>query len=412
MIGTLRPAMRAADRHVSWSDDTATIVRRIRAADGSPGVRTTLCDVPLAVFDAHAGPRLRGEPGTVAQRRHDAVLVHTGDGSVWIGQVRVLDHGVKLPAAVALARSLGRVPEVLQQLDQPPDVARAVDGRREIGYRRDGDVGVLSFDLYNGAMSTAQCRRLTSALRHAVAQDTKVLVIRGGDVFSNGIHLNVIHAAPSPAIEAWRNINAIDDVCREIISCASQLVVTSLRGSAGAGGVMMALGADQVIAHDGVVLNPHYETMGLYGSEYWTYVLPRRVGLTTANDLTGQCLPIGAAEAASIGLVDSVLPGPPAAFDERVLDHARQLAGRRDYQRLLDEKRAARAADEQRKPLDAYRAEELAEMSRDIFDDRHGFSAARHAFVTKQKPDVTPARLAQHRPAPASQPGDLALFAS
>jgi putative two-component system hydrogenase maturation factor HypX/HoxX len=107
-----------------------------------------------------------------------------------------------------------------------------------------------------------------------------------------------------------------------------------------------------------------------------------------------------------------VLPGPPAAFDERVLDHATQLAGRRDYQRLLDEKRMARAADDQRKPLDAYRAEELAEMSRDIFDDRRGFTAARHAFVTKQKPDVTPARLARHRPAPASQRGDVALFAS
>ena len=238
VIGTLRPAMRATDRHFSWSDDTATIVRRIRAADGSPGVRTTLCDVPLAVFDAHAGPALLGEPGTVAQRHHDAVLVHTGDGSVWIGQVRILDRGVKLPAAVALARHLGGVPEVLQPLDQPSDVARDVAGRREIGYRRDGDVGVLSFDFYNGAMSTGQCRRLTSALRHAVAQDTKVLVIRGGDVFSNGIHLNVIHAAPSPAMEAWRNINAIDDVCREIISCTSQLVVTSIRGNAGAGGVM------------------------------------------------------------------------------------------------------------------------------------------------------------------------------
>ena len=412
VIGTLRPAMRATDRHFSWSDDTATIVRRIRAADGSPGVRTTLCDVPLAVFDGHAGPALLGEPGTVAQRRHDAVLVHTGDGTVWIGQVRTVDHGMKLPAAMALARSLGRVPEVLQPLDQPTDVTRDVEGRREIGYRRDGDVGVLTFDLYNGAMSTGQCRRLTSALRHAVAQDTKVLVVRGGDVFSNGIHLNVIHAAPSPAMEAWRNINAIDDVCREIISCTSQLVVTSLRGSAGAGGVMLALGADQVIARDGVVLNPHYQTMGLYGSEYWTYVLPRRVGPASAIDLTQQCLPIGAAEAASIGLVDAVLPGPPGAFDKGVLDHARQLAGGRDYRRVLDEKRAARAADEQRKPLDAYRAEELAEMSRDIFDDRHGFTAARHAFVTKQRPDVTPARLARHRPAPASQRGDVALFAS
>ena len=133
VIGRLRPAMRATDRHFSWCDDTATIVRRIRAADGSPGVRTTLCAVPLAVFDAHAGPVLSGEPGTVAQRRHDAVLVHTGDGTVWIGQVRTVDHGVKLPAAMALARSLGRVPEVLQPLDEPSDVTR--DGRGTPGDR-------------------------------------------------------------------------------------------------------------------------------------------------------------------------------------------------------------------------------------------------------------------------------------
>jgi putative two-component system protein, hydrogenase maturation factor HypX/HoxX len=315
---------------------------------------------------------------------------------------------VKLPATVALAHHLDGVPEMLRPFDGPADQA----GRREIGYRRRGDIGVLSFDFYNGAMSTGQCRRLTAALRHATSQPTRVLIVRGGDVFSNGIHLNVIDAAPSPAFEAWRNINAIDDVCREIISCTRQLVVMSIRGSAGAGGVMLALGADQVIARDGVVLNPHYQTMGLYGSEYWTYVLPRRVGPTAAIDLTRQCLPIGAAEAASIGLIDAVLPGPPAAFDERVLDHAGQLARRRDYRRLLDGKQAARAADEQRKPLDAYRAEELAEMSRDIFDDRRGFRAARHAFVTKQKPDVTPTRLARHRPASASQPEDLALYAS
>jgi putative two-component system hydrogenase maturation factor HypX/HoxX len=27
----------------------------------------------------------------------------------------------------------------------------------------------------------------------------------------------------------------------------------------------------------GAVLNPHYRLMGLHGSEYWTYTLPRRV---------------------------------------------------------------------------------------------------------------------------------------
>src|SRR5262245_66658140 len=115
-------------------------------------------------------------------------------------------------------------------------------------------------------MSTSQCRRLAAAVRVAAERPTRVLVITGGDVFSNGIDLNVIHAAPSPALEAWRNINAIDDVCRQIVTSTNQLVVMSVGGNAGAGGVMLALGADHVLARDGVVLNPTYETLGLYGS--------------------------------------------------------------------------------------------------------------------------------------------------
>jgi Antibiotic biosynthesis monooxygenase len=43
-----------------------------------------------------------------------------------------------------------------------------------------------------------------------------------------------------------------------------------------------------------------------------------------------------------------------------------------------------------RKPLEAYRAEELAEMSRDLFTDRNGFAGARRAFVTKRNPSSTP----------------------
>jgi putative two-component system protein, hydrogenase maturation factor HypX/HoxX len=394
VTGRLRPSMRQADREFSWSDATETIVRRIRAADGSPGVRTALCGVPLSVFDAHPGPTLAGEPGGIVLRGHDAVLVRTGDGSVWVGQVRTVD-GAKLPATVALDREVRGVPELLR----PFGDSHAGDGRRPLTYRRHGDVGVLGVDFYNGAMSTDHCRRFVAALRHATQQPTKVLLIQGGDVFSNGIHLNVIHAAASPSLEAWRNINAIDDVCREIITCTNQLVVVSMRGSAGAGGVMLALGADRVIARDGVVLNPHYGTMGLYGSEYWTYVLPRRVGAATAAELTEQCLPIGAREATRIGLVDDVIGASPSDFDRAALDHASWLAGRRDHQRRLERKQASRAADERRKPLEAYRAEELAEMSRDIFDDRHDFGAARGAFVTKQKPASTPARLAHHRTA-------------
>src|SRR5690606_17858471 len=237
-------------------------------------------------------------PGTIALRRHGAVLVRTGDGALWIGHLRRIetDGGprIKLPATAVLGDRLAGVPEALEPIGQSAPHEAPGSVHREITYHRSGPVGVLTFDFYNGAMSTGQCNRLAAALRAAVAQDTSVLVLRGGHMFSNGIHLNVIEAKANPAMEAWRNINAINDVCREIITCTHQLVVAAVGGNAGAGGVMLPLGADQVLVRDGVVLNPHYRTMGLTGSEYWTYVLPRRVGAAQAERLTGECLPIGA----------------------------------------------------------------------------------------------------------------------
>ncbi len=415
--GRLRPRMCQTDRAFAWSDETNTIVRRIRAADGSPGVRTELCGVELFVFDARPGPALTepGCPGTVERCRHGAVLVRTGDGSVWIGHARRAENigtaNVKLRAALCLADQLA-----LEVADQPaddpapsprtmhaPGVEDGSECDHEISYRRTRDVGILRFDFYNGAMSTAQCRRLETALRCAVLQDTRVLVVEGGDTFSNGIHLNVIGVSDEPALEAWRNINAIDDVCEQVITCTSQLIIMSVGGNAGAGGVMLALGADQVLVRDGVVLNPHYRTMGLFGSEYWTYVLPTRVGECEAVRLTQQCLPVGADQAVAMGLADAVLPGCLAEFNRSVVDHAGRLAACDDYEYLLDEKRRRRAAHERRRPIATYRASELAEMNLDMFDDRNGFDGARRQFVTKQRPASTPAHLVApssgHRPA-------------
>jgi putative two-component system protein, hydrogenase maturation factor HypX/HoxX len=397
--GRLRPPLRQPDRGFDWADSAERIVRRIRAADGSPGVLTELCGLPVHAYDARPGHPSAGEPGTVAARRHGAVLVRAGSGGVWLGHLRALPAGggptIKLPATMVLADGLAGVPQWTAAID-----AVAGEPYREISYRRDGRVGVLDVDFYNGAMSTGQCRRLEAALRHAAHQDTRVLVIHGGrsaGVFSNGIHLNVIEAAANPPLEGWRNIVAIDDVCRQLLTTTGQIVVAAVAGNAGAGGVMLALGADHVLVREGAVLNPHYQGMGLFGSEYWTYALPRRVGRHQAERLTTDCLPIGAAVAVTEGLADVALPRDALAFDAAVAEYAHRLAGRDGHSAAVDGKRQRRESDERRKPLDAHRAEELAEMSRDLFADRSGFAAARHAFVTKQRPGSTPDRIARHR---------------
>jgi putative two-component system protein, hydrogenase maturation factor HypX/HoxX len=373
-----RPTVRQVDRAFRWSDPSEYILRRIRAADGSPGVRSELCGVPVSLFDAHES-RAAGEPsepGTVTGRKHGAVRASTGDGAIWVGHLRPTAPGsprLKLPATTVLDGLVDEVPDI------PDD-----PGYREITYHREGGVGVVSFDFYNGAMSTHQCRRLERALEHATGDDTRVLLLRGGSTFSNGIHLGVIEAAAEPAAEAWDNIVAIDDACRQIISCHRQLVVCAVAGNAGAGGVMLSLGADRVLMREGVVLNPHYQTMGLYGSEYWTYVLPRRVGEDQAQALTTRCEPIGTAQALRLGVADEIVRAHRGSFEDTAMRYAAHLANSPDRRRQLDRKRARAAADERRRPLSDYREAELDRMWSDIFHDAHGFAEKRRAFILKQ----------------------------
>ena len=103
-----------------------------------------------------------------------------------------------------------------------------------------------------------------------------------------------------------------------------------------------------------------------------------------------------------MGLADEVMAGARPEFERMVIEYAARLASSDDYTRRLDRKATARLEDERRRPLEVYRFGELAEMSRDIFDDRHGFAGARHAFVTKRKPSATPGHLRGHTPVGAS----------
>src|SRR4051794_22361297 len=95
---------------------------------------------------------------------------------------------------------------------------------------------------------------------------------------------------------------------------------------------------------------------GLYGSEYWTYLLPRRVGADMTTCLTSAPFePVGAQRAVEIGLLDAAVRGTAGRFHSEVRRVAEQLANEPDLHARLAAKRFARACDEQRKPLDAYR---------------------------------------------------------
>ncbi len=392
--GRARPRMMQRDRTLDWRAPTVEVLRQIRAADGSPGVRDRVAGKRVYLYGAHAEDQLRGEAGQILGQRNGAVCIATGDGAVWVSHMK-RPRAIKLPAARVLGDALRGVPEV------PLGLVEAASRQtfRELWYEERGDVGTLHFDFYNGAMDTEQCQRLLSAWRFAVRRPTKVLVLAGGlDYWSNGIHLNQIGVAKCSGDASWRNIHAINDVIREIIHCETHLVVASMHGSAGAGGAMMALAADRVVARQGIVLNPHYKSMGgLYGSEYWTYLLPKRVGAERARELTEGLVAIGAEEAARIGFVDVVVEASFDAYRAEVWSLAQGLAAAPDFAERLATKRERRYQDEQVKPLESYRYYELIEMHRNFFGDDDSYHRAVQDFVRKQPAEATPIHLARHR---------------
>ena len=387
VTGRLRPSMKQEDRGISWSGPTEGVLRKLRSADGNPGVLDAIGGLDVFLYGGYEEEILRGEPGALIATRDGAVCRATGDGAVWIPSLKLAGDGhFKLPATMVLG------PELLAGVPDLPLAPHApYPGRtyRQIRYEEIGEVGYLHFTFPGGAMSTDQCRRLGDAVRYARSRPgTRVLVFMGGpDYFSNGIHLNVIEASERPADESWRNINAMDDLVHDIITIEDKLTVSALGANAGAGGVALAAAADHVWSRPNIVLNPHYKGMGgLYGSEYWTYLLPRRVGELKALELTEGTLPLGAYAARKMGLVDDIFQGSPATFHETVVARAKALAHGQHYWMMLAMKEAIRRHDERRKPLAQYREEELARMRENFYGPDPSYHEARQRFVYKLAP--------------------------
>jgi putative two-component system hydrogenase maturation factor HypX/HoxX len=393
-----QPLLRQADRAIDWaSDETDAVLRKIHSADGFPGVQDRLFGRTFRLFDARAEPHLAGAPGTLIARRHDAICRATTDGAIWIGQLQPEGRSeYKRPAVLALG-------ELADSLPRCGEDSSEGAGGEELRYEERGAVGYLHFDFYNGALSTVQCERLRAAYARARRRPTRVIVLMGGeDFWCNGMHLHCIEAADSAADASWANINGIDDLACDILNTDSHLTIAALQGNAAAGGVFLALAADSVLARLGIVLNPHYRNMGnLYGSEYWTYLLPRRVGETEARVLMDWRLPLGVPEARSIGLIDEHAGPDTASFRALVDTRAAALAASAGFAEALCDKRRRRASDELDRPLAEYRTAELERMRMNFYGFDPSYHIARHRFVHRTPHAWTPLHLARHRRAAA-----------
>jgi len=386
----IHPPVRQSDRQIDWErDNTQTIIRKINSADNRPGVLDEILGTHCYLFGAHEEGELRGVPKEVLAKRDGAICLGTVDGAVWISHL--MEPGrFKLPATFVLKKRLKGVKEERIPLYVDPSLQTF----KEITFTQKGRVGYLGFDFYNGAMSAEQCVRLKYAVE-TLREEVDVLVLKGGEnFFSNGIHLTILEDSKKRGEDGWSNINAMNNLIASILFSDDILTVASFGANAGAGGVFLGLACDFAVAREGAVLNPHYKTLGLSGSEYHTYTLPLRVGEKKAKELTEACLPVGAHRAKRLGMIDAVFPS--GGYDEALSRWCEALVEDEDrYYDLLDAKRDLLERDAER--IERCKEAELERMYPEFWDESSDFHRLRHDFVYKVCPLKAPRRIARHR---------------
>lgn len=89
VTGRPRPLMTQEIRSIDWTHDpTDAVLRKIRAAEGHPGVLDDIEGVQFNLFGSHRERTLRGRPGAIVATRKHAICRATVDGAVWITHLK------------------------------------------------------------------------------------------------------------------------------------------------------------------------------------------------------------------------------------------------------------------------------------------------------------------------------------
>jgi putative two-component system hydrogenase maturation factor HypX/HoxX len=140
-----------------------------------------------------------------------------------------------------------------------------------------------------------------------------------------------------------------------------------------------------VVGKEGVVLNPHYKTLGLSGSEYHTYSLPKRVGEEMAESLLNECLPLSVEKAKALGMIDEVYA------HEHYYEALHSFAKNAYDDDFIWAKQEY--LEEHRERMEALKERELEVMYPEFWNADSSFHRLRQEFVYKVCPRETPERL-------------------
>jgi len=377
-------------RQIDWNKDSCLeIINKINSADSNPGILDEIMGLTCYLYGAHLEGTLRGNPMEIIAKRDGAICLGCIDGAVWISHLKE-PNKIKLPATFVLKDRL----KGIQESRIPLFLSQAETTYKEIIFEKKEGIGYLSFNFYNGAMSSEQCIRLKYAIK-ALSEKVDILVLKGGeDFFSNGIHLNILEDSKKQGEDGWSNINAMNNLIETIIFCEDAITIASFGANAGAGGVFLGLACDCCVARENVILNPHYKTMGLSGSEFHTYTLFKRTDKKIAKQILDEALPINAAFAKKIKMIEKVLPNEN--YEREVEKFCKKLLENDEkYYDFLDEKIERLKNDESY--IHECKENELKRMYSEFWDKNSDFHALRHSFVYKNRPTLTPRRIALHR---------------
>jgi len=185
---------------------------------------------------------------------------------------------------------------------------------QDVIYTEDGGIATMTLNRPEqmNALSPAMRESMYRVLEH-VSQDKKVrvLVITGaGRAFCSGADVRTLAGnANRPAVQEKPPESSGERVSVHVLLQKCQKpVIAAVNGVAAGAGLDLALACDIRIASDKARFAELYIRRGLFPVEGGIYLLPRLVGTGKALELIWTGDMIDASEAASIGLVNRVVP--------------------------------------------------------------------------------------------------------